>query len=166
MPIPDRRFMTLIPFGYWGEKSVGTVSLILEQGPDLHMNFMKVGLDLGAVPLQKGNGELSFGIGFWKPDPPVLSVGECDELPLYQTKEKIRAYLAHFPFPFGDPGVGGHEVRLFADAGHRSVYLFKEAFVIECGIRIVGFAEELMGQVGKNGSACLFPVHHIVLCLV
>src|SRR5690606_5386403 len=130
------------------------------------MDSSEVGLYLGTVPFQNWNGELPLEHGPGKTNPSVLPVRKCDEFPLFQSEEEIGPYLAHFPLPFCDPGVGGHEIGLFADAGHRSVYFFKEPFVVMGGIRIIGLAEELMGQVGKDGPGGVFPVHDIVLCLV
>lgn len=137
-----------------------------KEGLGLRMDLLEVMGNLFTVPKVFRGRKPPFPLGDREPDPLVPSIRKGDEFPLAQSKEYIGADLADLPFPFGDPGIGVKGI-LFSGHGPKGpFYPFKELFVVEGGTGIVDLSKELVGEVGKNGATALFPVHHIVLCLV
>src|SRR5690606_40948625 len=79
---------------------------ILEQFPHLLVDPVEVFCQLRAVTFVAGRGKGPLDLGLGKPHLSVLPIRKGYELALSETEEHLRANFSHFPFPFGNPGIG------------------------------------------------------------
>lgn len=96
----------------------------------------------------------------------ILAIGKRDKLPFLQPKGHIGTYFADLLLPCTDTGIKVQSVLAFTNCGRWSFDNLKKAFIVLRSVRVVRFSKELVGQVAQDGTACLIPVHQIVLGLV